>query len=98
MSDPNSNKRPPDDSSVGSASKKPNVDDLKGSMRKEKINKDEAEHPQLNFIYDLGKEKWSIKKIPSTNEEGNKLLNKIGNKIDPILKEEWEEMEQMCKT
>ena len=43
MSDPSSNKRPPDDSSVGSASKKPNIDDLKGSMRKNKTNRVEAD-------------------------------------------------------
>ena len=51
----------------------------------------------MNFRYDLEEEQWSVTSIPNTTEEGNKLLIKTGNKMEPILGEEWGEMEQACK-
>ena len=94
MPEQNSNKRPSDDSSVGSASKKLNMESQVDPNKKES-NKEE--NHLLNFKYDLEEEQWSVTNIPHTTDEGNKLMIKIGNKLDPILREEWEEMEKLCE-
>ena len=96
MIDNNSNKRPPDDPSVGSASKKMTTENLESPVKVHRNTTKEGN--QENFKSDIDEEKWSVKSIPGTTEAGERVLIKIGNKTEPITKDEWEEIEQMCKT
>ena len=96
MIDNNSNKRPSDDSSVGSASKKMTMENSESRI---KVHRNIIkEGNQENFKYDIDEEKWSVKSIPSTTEAGERMLIKIGNRTEPITKDEWGDIEQACKT
>ena len=96
MTDINPNKRPSDDSSVGSASKKLTMEKSDSPTKEHMINMQEGH--QENFRYDTEEERWIVRNISKVTEEGDKLLGKTGNRIEPIIEGEWEDTEQMCKT